>query len=73
MTRLAPSYQALNWAAKRLTEAHRDPELPATAFQEVLDTYLIATRAYHQAIRDENERLTLDTHRIASRTDQANN
>lgn len=50
------SYQNLAWATNRLTEAHRTTNLSDQAFEEILQTYLIAQRAYHQDIRDTNER-----------------
>lgn len=69
--KLDQSYQALKWAADRLAEVHRE-SVSLETFTEALETYVLATRAYHHCIRDENERIRLDTHRIASRTDQAN-
>lgn len=59
-TTLDKARETLAWASNRLTEAHRDTDLPDTAFAEVLDTYLLATRAYHQTIRDTNQELRHD-------------
>lgn len=71
MTTLDSSRETLAWAANRLTEAHRTVDLPAKAFSEVLETYLLATRAYHQTIRETNERVRHDNERVTSRTEQA--
>lgn len=70
-TTLDRSRETLTWAANRLTEAHQNPDLPEKTFQEVLDTYILATRAYHLEIRRTNERIRLDLHRTAHRTNPA--
>lgn len=56
MTLLDQSYRALQWAADRLAETHRE-SVSLEVFTEALDTYILATRAYHHAIRQTNERI----------------
>lgn len=55
MTTLDKARETLTWAANRLAAAHAEPHLPDAAFAEVLDTYMLATRAYHHSIRETNK------------------
>ena len=67
MQTLDTARETLAWASNRLAEAHRSIDLPEKGFREVLDTYLLASRAYHTAIREINESLRDDTQRLNSR------
>lgn len=67
MQTLETSRETLAWASNRLAEAHRACDLPDRQFEEVLATYLLATRAYHQTIRETNEGLRNDLNRRAKR------
>lgn len=61
MQTLETARETLAWAANRLAEAHRDISINDHQFNEVLATYLLATRAYHMAIHETNHQLQQDT------------
>lgn len=67
MQTLETARETLAWASNRLAEAHRSCTMTDPQFEEVLDTFLLATRAYHHQIRLTNESLRDDTGRIANR------
>ncbi|MBM7052227.1 hypothetical protein [Rothia sp. ZJ1223] len=64
--------RTLTWASNRLAEGHRALDLPEHEFQDILTGFLLATRAYHQSIRNINESNRRDYQRINSRTNKAN-
>lgn len=54
MQTLETARNNLTYAATRMTAAHQDLSLTPDQFRAVLDEYLLATSAYHQAIRTIN-------------------
>ena len=58
MKRLEEARNLLKWASNRLTAAHRDTQqLTDKEFEEDLICYLMATRNYHEAIREANKEI----------------
>lgn len=54
MKELDAARASLSWASNRLTQAHQDVHLKQDEFNDALEVYLLATRAYHQTIRRAN-------------------
>lgn len=54
MKELDAARASLSWASNRLTQAHQDTHLKPDEFNDALEVYLLATRAYHQTIRRAN-------------------